>query len=787
MTRLDAAEGHALRHVPFPKYSVGLLQNESEMVQAPAYDLFPSLERDARWDVELYTERTMRAFIDSAERFDCIVIGYNAARSSEIKEALRTSPIPVGVLVLHHIDPDAFSFLQDEPLTAERLSAPAAKARPPPGSDPHEEILLNWPQPVTLRDGFVDESTAHVGVTPARESRWETVLEVRDGQRRVPVLVRTHSERWPPRAVSAVLLAPRHPHLLALLGNLVTWCAAGRPSAVVVEAPSEPSAEVIHRKLRLQGVKAVIEPVAEPAKLDFETWPLWGTRDVLLPGSWDPTKAPGWPHKDPHHAKPWLRRGHRIILLGPGDSLTVRHGESDAHWVARRWATWFKSVPTETWHGGRALGEDHAGSIVATRSILRMLALLHRVGREARVPGLETALIVLDQLDARGTGIDPAGLGLPPPQDFAEPVADLLLRRLGRADNIDDTVSTTIAALDIDALLGGGALADRAENLKEWLVRELDHRALEDRLEIARRLGDADLLSRVIERAASDSRVDEPVSAVLVTALRSAIVSCSLGPEIPLSPFSLEPERAVVDRELRMRPILAAVYLLGVLDLQRVWTPQAEEPARTLRDPPADRVDRAIVTLGRHGPLGRGQSGWATPIPELASTEALALIAYFARHPVPTHVVSEGDAIPPQVLGALLREAENVRRENEDLDHRLAQRTEAARRGGPVLAIAGEILIVAFVVVFGLVLAPHLDATWEVPSAFVLWTLLTLGLLALLARYQLPVRGARKMAPLLAGGWEAVRSTLAQAVTGPPTDESPGAEDEDEASRPARR
>jgi hypothetical protein len=269
------------------------------------------------------------------------------------------------------------------------------------------------------------------------------------------------------------------------------------------------------------------------------------------------------------------------------------------------------------------------------------------------------------------------------------------------------------------------------------------------------------------------------VSAVLVTALRSAIVTCGLGPETPLSPFSLEPERAVVHRELRMRPILAAVYLLGVLDLQRVWTPQAAEPARTLRDPPPERVDRAIITLGRHGPLGRGQAGWAPPVPELASTEALALIAYFARHPVPTHVVRDGDAVPPQVLGALLREAENVRRVNEDLDHRLAQRTDAATRGGRALAIAGEILIVAFVIVFGLVLAPHVDSTWEVPSAFVLWTLLTLGLLALLSRYELPVRGARQIAPLLAGGWEAVRTSLAQAVAGPPKREPPRDEDDE--------
>ena len=86
-----------------------------------------------------------------------------------------------------------------------------------------------------------------------------------------------------------------------------------------------------------------------------------------------------------------------------------------------------------------------------------------------------------------------------------------------------------------------------------------------------------------------------------------------------------------------------------------------------------------------------------------------------------------------------------------------------------------------------LVLAPRLDGTREVPSALVLWTPLTLGLLALLARYQLPVRGAWKIAPLLAGGWDVVRGTLAQAVTGQPANGPPGAEGEDDASHRARR
>jgi hypothetical protein len=746
------------------------------MVQAPEFDLLPFLDQDDNWDVELYTERTVETLLQSADRFDCIVVGYNAAyKSPRIRAALRDAAlrgsgqgrtgIPLGLLVLHQLKPEALSFLADEPLIAERLGEPARGAASLREADAHDEILLNWPYPVALPSDEVEHSTAYVGVTPAAGSNWRTVLEVRSDRRRVPVLVRTASHRWPPRAVSTVLLAPRHPSHLALLCNLLMWCAAGRPDAVVVDSPDGPPAEIVHRKLRLQGVKAVVERVATRPDLDFQSWPLWGTRDALLPESWDPTGEPGWPREDPHDAKTWLRRGHRIILLGPGDSLTVRHGESDSHWVARRWAAWFRGVPTVVWHGGDPDDDEHAGSIVATRSVLRMLAALHGVAREARVPGLGTAHLVLDELTERGLGIDAHGLGLPEPKEFTEPVARLLRRRIGDSDNVEGTVSATVAALDIDALLGGRALpGERREALFAWLRRVSPESALEDRLEIARCLGDAEHLEEVVAGAAEDSRVDQPVSAVLVTSLRSAIVACGRRPEASLAPFSLDPERAVVDRELRMRPMLAAGYLIGVLDLQRVWGAQPEEPARTLRDPPPERVDRAVITLGRHGPLSRDDRRRAGAVPELASTEAIALIAYFARHPVPTHVISGGEAVPPEMVGSLLREAEKVRRENEALDHQLKERVELARRGGRALAIAGEALILALVALFAVVLVPKVNATWGLPSAFVLWTILTLALLALLGKYRLPVRGAARIAPWLGGGLDAVRADLARSV-----------------------
>lgn len=726
------------------------------MIQAPGYDLLPFLEKDDRWDVELYTERTVQALVDSAERFDCIVVGYNAAHLSlAVRVAIQQAEIPIGMLVLHQFSEDAYRIV-DEPLAAKKLTVVANDAHVSPGSDSHEEILFNWPRRVRLSDGVLVQSTAHFAVSSRpRENRWKTVLEVEDGGKRVPALIRTQTGRWPPRAISAVLLAPRDPQHRNLLGNLITWCAAGRPSAVVVETPSGPPAAVIQRKLRLQGVKAVVEPVANKTKLDLHEWPFWGTRDVVLPRDWDPTQKRGWPKTDPHHAKPWLRRGHRIILLGPGDSLTIRHGESDAHWVARRWASWFMSVPPTAWHGGT---REHPGRIVATRAILRMLALFSRAGHDARLPGLKTALHVLETLEAAGMGIDAQALGLPSPLEYVEPVKELLHRRLGDQDNVDDTVSATVAALDIDALLERQALGPRAAELEAWLRQELPNRALEDRLEIARRLGERELLMDVIATAGKDARAGEPVSAVLVTTLRSAIVACGAQPEVSESLPPSREEEAVVYTELRLRPMLAAAYLLGVLDLQNHWRPEGlKGRALKLREPPDVRVDRAIVTLGRHGPLGSERAGWEAPVPELASTEALALIAYFARDPVPTHVVQEGDVISPQVLGSLLQEAESVRSANRVLDHEIAltkreldDRKAVALRAGKVLSLLGVAAIIALVVLLAFSL-PDVDAVWEIPSGFLLWSLLTAGFLALLGRFEMPAPWAATIAPLLSG------------------------------------
>ena len=98
------AEDAALKELPFPRYQIALVQDESEMILQPAYDLFPFLgdEAEARWDVELYTERTFQALLSADEQFDCIVLGLNTALKSKIVQDTLSKRLPrTGLCVLH--------------------------------------------------------------------------------------------------------------------------------------------------------------------------------------------------------------------------------------------------------------------------------------------------------------------------------------------------------------------------------------------------------------------------------------------------------------------------------------------------------------------------------------------------------------------------------------------------------------------------------------------------------------------------------------------------------------
>ena len=114
--------------------------------------------------------------------------------------------------------------------------------------------------------------------------------------------------------------------------------------------------------------------------------------------------------------------------------FTLHTGVSDAHWVAQRWALWFHSVDQERWLDG----------IFRARAVLEVLSRIQ--GRESRA--------------------HPERLGLD--RDVGE-----LIPQLGRLIdaelegryNVNELVSSTAAALDVDRLAGGRVL-QKAQRLQ---------------------------------------------------------------------------------------------------------------------------------------------------------------------------------------------------------------------------------------------------------------------------------------------------------------------------------
>ena len=135
-------------------------------------------------------------------------------------------------------------------------------------------------------------------------------------------------------------------------------------------------------------------------------------------------------------------------------------------------------------------------------------------------------------------------------------------------------------------------------------------------------------------------RLNAPLSAVLVTGVRSAIAACGLAPGDVLIARLPTTHHSVVENDLRTLLMLAAKYLLGVSDLQAAWEPHwtgagsaswsTADAATDLAEPPAHVVDRAVITIGRYAPLGRGEFlEPTTRYLEMVSVETLALVAYF--------------------------------------------------------------------------------------------------------------------------------------------------------------
>ena len=572
-----------------PRLAVALVQSEAEMLHSPAHDVSSFLRGDRdRWRLESFTERTFDAVDKIASSFDCVIIGFNAAcHHSGIREALQAAQRPPGnLLILHQRETTALDFLHDglaielEPLEARADHAYARERRE------RDELLLNWPRRVV--SGSVQEPiscAASFSLRFGADTAWRTVLEVEDGTRRVPVMVRTSTTMNRRLVVCSAWLDPRDDEQHArLLENAIAYCAQGRPEIAVVAPASSngrlPPPALLARKLRLQG-SSTVEIAPEPGtELHFDQWPLREVSHVVLRNDERPER-----YLDHDDAASWLESGGTLVGVNNG-RFTLHTGVSDAHWVAQRWALWFHSVDQERWLDG----------IFRARAVLQVLS---------RIQGHETRA-------------HPDRLGLD--RDIAELIPQLgrlVDAELGGRYNVNELVSSTTAALDVDRLTGQRVLQEAQRmQVEAWLRAAFPRASLEERFDIARALGENGL--DLFEEAAADAS-GGPVSVVCVTRMREAALRCRA------KSVTVEEAGVEVDSlsELDTRPQLCAEFLAAMAELA------GARPEDEVSSFDSTLADRAVATLVKHGVLANPDGGLGQVDAEAVCAEALGLMSYF--------------------------------------------------------------------------------------------------------------------------------------------------------------
>ncbi len=715
-----------------PQIDIALIQHESEMLNVPARDLSGFLsagESIHNWKWSLFTENSFDEALARADRFDCLILGYNAIhRSAALREALEAAFPDTGVLVLHQMQSAAYDCLRGElALRAVPLGGRRLDVSLPSGVDGALDVVLNWPDPagVCTAPGKswhltppVDPWEAVHGLDAPRDGAWRVVLQADTGERRVPVLLRTSAWRRPLLAACTLLLEPGREQHAALLGNLISFCARGLPEVVAFpEAEPEAAAwNVLVHKLALAGTHTVQIGQREPA---YDGWPEIGAGTVVA--------GEGRVGAD---ADAWQERGGRLVTMEAG-RLLAREGASDLRWLARSWAAELAGRPMADWLGGWAEGEERRGSILATRAVLRTVHFL-------RDPAYE-------QISAG----EPGGLGIP---DLAEPGLARRVRALldGRGierGHIDQTVSTTAAALDLDELLPGLFGDGLRRRVEAWLRQRFEHAPVEDRLDIARRLRDDDLLRRALEG------VPAGPSPVVLTKAWDAVVTCG----VPV-PAGLSAEVAGAD-ELRKSVLVAGSFLTALARCRGKGLDLAI-------DVDHETVKDALGTLRRDGSLLSGRRRPRHDV-EGSSTEALTLLTLFA-HPQwlmepaagarspDAQVVRAREPLAPILTEGLLSETARLRIRNAELEQGDRQ-LRTARNYCAVAAVLGTALAVIAVHA-----APRSIGDWITLSTAAI--LILLAAFAVLGRWGLLPAWARALTALISEGVSGIPERLREAI-----------------------
>ena len=713
-----------------PRLAVAVLQSEAEMLHSPARDVSTYLRaRGKRWRVETFTERMFDGVEKIAASFDCVIIGFNAVcHDTGIRKALLAADdLPPNLLILHQDDPEALAFLRDEWAVQIRALSRRADRAIPRERRETEEILLNWPR--TVSNGAPTEpiecqASAWLDIVPS--SRWRTVLEVQEGPDRVPVMVRGSMASGRKLVICTAWLDPRDykPHA-RLLTNAIEFCANGRPEIAVVSACAESDlpvgtaspAGLLARKLRLQGASTLQLAPPQGGDLRFDDWPLREVSHVVLRDGARPES-----YIDRPDVVAWMESGGTLVGVDEGGRFRLHTGIADAHWVAQRWALWFHTTPTASW----------LDSLFRARAVLRVLARLQSPVSRAH----------------------PERIGLEMPlAGYRDQVARLIERELDGGAHVNGLVTATAAVLDLDTLVGGGALDEtKLANVRAWLRHAAEWAALEERFDIARALG-PDAID-VFESAAHDASY-RAVSAVCVTRMREAAVSCG-APGVAIEEAGVEVDSLT---ELDTRLQLCAEFLAGVAELART---RPHEPISALD---SRLVDRAVGTLAKQGVLVRLHGSLDSVNAEAVSAEAIGLMSYFditGEGTLPARPETVG--IPAMAVEPMLRETRRARAAE------LAARGEEMRLRRPLSVAQMALLWVALVLAVAAgvagaqIIALDLNTLSVIAAAVGLFTTVFVITALLLVRWQLYPRMGRTFAATVSEGMPGLRRRLATLV-----------------------
>ena len=628
-----------------PQYSIAVVQSEVEQLRTPGHDILPFFRGKSHFRHESFTEKTLGALAGSLDRFDCVLVGFNAIYQCPriADDVLASGPHAV---VLHQKEERCFSFLTDNPIELHDLPHGAEtdlrQAGRHLGREEQSETLLAWPH--SIAPGAVHADAICHFRTPA-DSLWRTAIETTDG---LAVVVRSARTRAQRVALTNLLLEPRDPVHADLLENMLLFAAAGPHEVVVVRPESaEPRPEpwALAQKLRLQGAIAVELIVPRGAEPSFRDWPRREAQQVVVIDTDVSLADQEW----------WLNGGGNLITAPDPHELSVTFRPADARWVARRWATWLAQAPPSVW--------------------------------QSRMYGFRTTMRMFEAIDRLPSGVEAVDpLGLEYLRSKAPAAAHALLARRVSADgHCERTVSTTAAALDIASLAPDALPPERRRRVEEWLRNEFDTASLEDRFDIARALADRRLFDRAVDGA------PDGASGVALVRMLEAAAAC--GAEPARSMTSVAALEACA-REFESRILLSAELLLAIAAPNAGWHEDAHN--RLVQSLPADV---AVTSLLRSNSLARSDDAVAPDTTaEEVTTEALALIAFFGLSELSALPLRPGAAgVSGPAVDSVLREMERTRERDDSLRSENEAATHHLREAGVFLAI---LTLVVTVLVF---------------------------------------------------------------------------------------